>query len=241
MAADFSEMRQEFPAIASNEEWDKLAAMITMSLSKNLTSKTYLRGVNDLIKAIDDPDRFGRRWVNGLAGTVIPTGLAQIARLEDPTFREARSMLETIRSRIPGQREQLPPRLSPFGEPIVSQGAAGPDVVSRVFRSKVKDDPVIKELLRLDVIPRRPKRKIGGVQLTPEQFQKFTEFSRKPLKQDLDVIISNPAFKAMLDFDKERLLRDMISSASKNGREELLLAFPKLDQQIIEKQLEEIR
>ncbi len=241
MAADFTEIRQEFPAIASNDEWDKLAAMITMSLAKNLTSKTYLRGVNDLIKAIDDPDRFGRRWVNGLAGTVIPTGLAQIARLQDPTFREARSMLDTIRSRIPGFREELSPRLSPFAKPIVSQGAAGPDIISRVFRSKIKNDPVVKELLRLDVIPRRPKRKVGGIQLTPQQFQAFTEFSRKSLKQDLDVIVGSPVFKAMLDFDKEKLLRRMISSASKNGREELLLAFPALDQQLIEKQLEEIR
>ena len=241
VAADFSEIRQEFPDIATNEEWDKLAAMITMSLTKNLTSKTYLRGINDMIKAIDDPDRFGRQWVNGLAGTSIPTGLAQIARLQDPTFREARSMLDKIRSRIPGFREELPPRLDPFGEPIVSQGAAGPDIVSRVFRSKIENDPVINELLRLDVLPSRTKKKIGGVELTPKQFRKFTEFSRKPLKKDLDAVIASPEYGALLDFDKERLLRRAIQRATKTGRQELLLAFPELDEKLIDKQLSKIR
>ena len=69
-----------------------------------------------------DPDRYGSRYVQRLSGTVIPTGLAQWARTEDPALREARTIMDNIRSRYsPGSRRELYPRLDRFGEPIVRE------------------------------------------------------------------------------------------------------------------------
>ncbi len=201
----------------------------------------YLRGVSDMIRAVDDPDRFGRRWVNNLAGTAIPTGLAQIARLQDPTFRDARSIIDKLKSRIPGQRETLQPRLDPFGEPIVAQGSVGPDILSRAFKSKIGNDPAIKELLRLDVIPRRPKRKLGGVDLTPEQVNRFTELSRKPFKQTIDRLVANPGYQELPDAAKEKLLRGILRKSGEDARDLLRLTTPSLNKKIIEEKIKELQ
>ena len=53
--------------------------------------------MSDLVEAVHDPDRYGERYIQRLAGTMIPTGVAQVARVQDPVLREARSVLDHIK------------------------------------------------------------------------------------------------------------------------------------------------
>jgi hypothetical protein len=72
ISADFVELTD----VMTEAEQKDVVALITGSISRNLTSKTWLRGISDMVEAFNDPVRYGQQWVQNLAGTVVPTGLA---------------------------------------------------------------------------------------------------------------------------------------------------------------------
>jgi hypothetical protein len=132
VASDFTELNKAM----TTQEQNSVAALIMGSISKNLVSKTWLRGPSEMIEAIQDPDRYGATYVQNLVGTLVPTGVAQYARNQDPYLREARSILDKLKERVPGYRETLPARRDVFGDPIKLEGSLGPDILSRSIRAK---------------------------------------------------------------------------------------------------------
>ena len=228
IAADFAEIRAKYPEIAREQEWDRLAAMIVGSMTNNLTNKTYMRGLSSAIRAVDDPGRSGERWIRGLSGTLIPTGIAGTARRGDPLLRDARSILDNFKSRIPGLRETLPPRLDPFGREIRNQGALGPDIASRIYRSTERSDKVVDEMLRLKVTPGRPRRVMGGVKLGPEQYVEFVQLWRQSAKKELDILVNAPGWDQLPDHEKRRMIRDAFSAWRDMAEDTMFERYPEL-------------
>src|SRR5690606_15297202 len=81
----------------TDAELSDMAALVTASVSKNLINKTWLSGPADLIQAVSDPDRYGERYIERFLSTAIPTGVAQIARSQDPILRDAQDALDAIK------------------------------------------------------------------------------------------------------------------------------------------------
>ncbi len=72
---------------------------------------------------------------------------------------------------------------SALGQPIVREGALGPDIVSSIYTSREKDDPAIRELLTLKIFPSKPGKKIDGIELTPEFVQRKLDKMQKDLNR----------------------------------------------------------
>jgi hypothetical protein len=172
LAADFAEISGHIEANGA----DELAAKIVMSVNRNITNKTFLSGVSALADALSDPDRFGQKFINNLAGSVVPSGVAQLARQTDkeiiftdpttgevidrPVMRETRTALDRIKSRLPGYASDLPPRRNIWGEPIFLDGGLGPDSVSPFYQSRLSSDFTTQEMVRIKAELSRPERKI---------------------------------------------------------------------------------
>ena len=118
-----------------------------------------------------------------MAGSFIPTGIAHVARLEDKTLRDTRDGVDFLLNRLPGYKEDLPPRRNIFGEKIVLEGALGPDFVSPFYTNSVKSNPVAQEIVRLGLDLSMPKRKISGQDLNSRQFSEYVELAGKPATQ----------------------------------------------------------
>ena len=88
--------------------------------------------------------------------------MAQTARLVDPIMREARGPLDRIRSRVPGLSSSLPPRRDVFGQPMVSEGGLGPDIIAPVYTSTDNADPTVAALLDAGTYIGMATRTIGG-------------------------------------------------------------------------------
>lgn len=230
VASDFVELSH----LMSEEEQDNLAALVIGSVSKNLVSKTWLRGVSEVIEAFNDPDRYGASYVQNLAGTLIPTGVAQWARTQDPHLREARSVLDKIKDRIPGQRETLPTKRDLFGEPIKLEGAAGPDIVSPIYTSAAKNDPVINELIRLKIAPSKPTRQIRGVDLTPEEYERLQEVTGGTARKALTNLVNDPQWPKLNDDAKTELIEAAFRKARDFGRASVLTQFPDIVPRIVQ-------
>src|SRR3546814_18890959 len=104
------------------EESDRFALNLSIAVAKNITSKTWLSGLSDFFDVLSDPERYGRNYVARLAGSMaVPAMVSQMASATDPNLREARNILDTIKSRVPGLSDELPERLTLWGQPLRSE------------------------------------------------------------------------------------------------------------------------
>ena len=184
LSADMAEIIGQ----TSEAEADEIATAAALSVFQNMASKTYLSGVIDFIDAFfsssTDPEASNyklERWAKRLVGSVVPSVVASVEREVDPTMRAANTYLDAIKSRIPGFSDDLPPRRNIWGEPVVLEGGIGPDIMSPIYVSSVKDDKVAEEIIRQQTPLSMPSRVIKAgnstVELTPEQYDRLIMLS----------------------------------------------------------------
>ena len=207
IASDFSDISGEL----DKKEAEDIASMVVASASKNITSKTWLRGLSNAIEALEDPDRYAQQFLSSLAGTAIPTGIAQVARTQDPILRDARTVLDRIKSRTPGYSVTVPPRRNIWGEAIVLQGGLGPDIISPIYVSQDRQDKVNDEIVRLEMKPSMPDRKINGVKLEPKEYDDYVKRAGIPTKQLLDGLINSEGWNKIPDFKKKEIINKEIT------------------------------
>lgn len=228
IAADIREMS----AVASEEELESLVALFAGSFFKNVTSKTWLRGISDAINAITNPDRYGERWIQSMLGTVVPTGVAQVARTQDPVLRRRDDIRSTILSRTPLKSQDVLPRLGLWGEPVRLEGGVGPDLLSPVYISTQTLDPASAALRRIsretDWKPSTPSKKIHGVELTPEQHNQYIQLARRPAKAKLEMLASSPGFELLPVEVQKDLFKEIIDQSNKDAREMMVTMNPDL-------------
>jgi hypothetical protein len=176
LAADITEI------IGQADEADamEIAAASAIAVSQNMASKTYLSGVSDFFdsffSASTDPEGNSakmERFFTRMAGSVVPGFVASVERTMSPEISATYTMLDRIKSRIPGYSDDLPPRRNIFGEPIVLSGGLGPDIVSGIYSSEVVDDPVAEEMINQGYAPGMPSRQIKGVELDAQQYDRY--------------------------------------------------------------------
>lgn len=90
---------------------------IMQGLGQKAVEMPYLMGVRDLLNAIQDEKRVSSFAAN-LLGGLIPSPVGAVARATDPYLRQPDTLVERLKTKIPGLSEEVSPRLNLFGEPI---------------------------------------------------------------------------------------------------------------------------
>lgn len=224
VAADFVEMHDSM----TKDEKANLGVLLAGSAARNLVSKTWLRGPSEAMQSILDPQRYGPRYLQGMFGTVVPTGIAQYANSQDPYIRQARSILDTIRSRLPGESEKLFVRRDAFGEPIRREGALGPDLISPVYQSAAKNDPTVAEMLRLKVYPGRLPRTIMHAELTDAEYDTYTRVAGQASRRLLDTLVNMPNWRELPEAAQFDAMNDAIRKGRDIGRAMTISSSPDL-------------
>jgi hypothetical protein len=204
LAADVAEIIGQ----ADDETASDLATAAVRSVARNVTSKTYLRGLSEMFEVMSDPDRYGEKWIQRLLGTVVPAGVAGVERMVDPTLRDAHSVMDQVQSRIPGWSKDLPPRRNLWGEPIVLPPGFGPDIISPIYVSEAKQSPVDEEIIKHKVKVDMPSHQVDGVPLTPEEYSRYVELAgaeakdpgtKRGCKETLDKLVQSREYKELSD------------------------------------------
>ena len=253
VVADYVEVNKRNQT--NNKDNDSLAAMMFASISKNLLGKLSLRGISDFIKAATDSDRYGENYIQSMAGTLVPSGVAQLARTIDPTVRETitsksdvqdplirgtQEALNAIKSRVPGVRETLPAKRDIWGQPIHYEGALGPDMLSPIYESRLNDDPVNKALMRTNYFPAKINHKIEGVQLTDTQYDDFSRVAGQTAKMKLDAIVQMPGFDKLPVFAQHDILKKTIDSTRKSVSTFMMVKNPDILMKAIDEKKKKI-
>jgi hypothetical protein len=207
----------------SDEERENVAGLLALSFSKNVTSKTWMSNLSDVIKFVEDPERYGGRMKGKLLSPIIPNAIGQYTRTSDPILRKADTMLEQLKSRIPGYSKTLEPRLNLWGEPIEFTGSLGPDYISPVYISEKKNDPELNEIIRLKIKIAEPRKTYAGRTLSAKEHNDIIKRRGVILRKLLqETNIDSPSWENKKDWVKRKIITGYISLANKISRSQNL-------------------
>ena len=188
------------------------------TMSRSLLNQPMLTGPKDILEATMGRSMQGDNlgsYAKQQAGSLIPTGIAQLARSGGEQYLP-QSIGQEITSRIPGLQGNTPVRLNVFGEPVqkpsgVFNTAISPLPASRDLRGS---DPLIEELSRVGA-------NVGALQRGKgeaiEMYQYRQQEAGKFLREDLTALFQSPEYLEADPTEQRRL----ISKASRDGRTEL--------------------
>lgn len=260
--------------ISANDEFgtekeksiEELGVAVVLSIANNSMSKTYLSGLSEFFNAMADPDRHGENYFQRFASSIIPTGVGEVARFNDPYMREANTMVEAMRRKVPGLSDDLPPRRNLWGEPISYQSGLGSayDMLSPIYSKSKKTSAIDEEILRLEATINMPGKKtsIDGVTVNLERYQgaysRFVQLAGNELKHPawelgardfLNQLVSgkhqlSPVYDMRSDGPdggKSDYLKKILNDYRNLARQELLKEFPEIKAEVDEKKREKRR
>jgi hypothetical protein len=220
ISADFAEAG----AYLQDSERDAFGKAAVLALANNITSKTYLQGLSETIRAITRPDMSGGQYLKNRIGALVPTFFARYTTSDDQYMREARSVLDAMRRRLPGLSQDLPPRRNILGEPITPTAGfipftntTTPGTANRLSRmmspaafSRSVNDVVVQELAALSYGFSMPSVRMDGVDLTTvrtpsgqEAYDRYVELSGtvkindRTLSQQLNAVINSSSYQKL--------------------------------------------
>jgi phage FluMu protein gp41 len=217
MAADVAEIWDEL----NEDEQQDVATLMARAIAMNLSNKTFLKGVSDVLGAMFDPERYLTSYTQRFLASGVPSVVASLERGVDPELRDAQTVIDTLKSRIPGLSKDLPARLNLWGEPIKAEGNAVARVISAAYKSKVKGNAIDKEMARLKLFPSMPSRKIGDIELTPRQYYNYARMAGQESKKRLMKEVKSSWWKRKSDDAKRATIEAIIRASRLKARADI--------------------
>lgn len=143
LAADAAEIGGKM----GEREYAEAAGKMTMGLVKNLSSKTYLRALTDVLEAATGDEKAFKAWFQARAASYVP-GVLQLTNTDDE-LKDVRGWFDGMRSRVPGWSQTLEAKRDNFGEKIMPPMGYPYTAFNPFTFYRSTDDPVRKELASL--------------------------------------------------------------------------------------------
>lgn len=214
------------------EEGDMLAAgaHLQHALTQNILDESFMRGPAELIRAIEEPGRYGEAYIKNFFSSFVPfsVGMAQMARAADPYSREARTVMDAIKNKVPGLSETLMPRRNLWGEEIPNPDAFIAKGVTAIWEKKVNTDPVNQAMLALGIKPAKLERNIRNVDLTDAQYDDFARIAGRMTKMRLDTIVRSPDYQTWPNHIKRDVISEVIRQSREAGRGMMMMKNPQI-------------
>ncbi|MBN30014.1 MAG: hypothetical protein CMB34_05060 [Euryarchaeota archaeon] len=231
---------------------EDLALGVMMAISKNITSKTYLKGIKDFTGVLFDPEMtvpgFARRTAASFA---VPNLFAQVARSGSDPLMDIKNMTDALKARVPGLSDSVPHRRNMLGEEIMDNGTyAAVDLVNPFSYSTVKDDKMMQEFDKVGHGFSAPRSLKNGVELRDyfnnrdqSAYDRWLELSSgvringRNLRQELRKLMSSRQYKRLpyepvdgLDRSpRARLIQSVLNKYRSKAYAEMLDEFPEVN------------
>jgi len=229
--------------IIKDHEYEEAANHVVVSIAHTLVDETGMGGLSDIIRAKQDPDHFGTKWVANFAASWLPMSsfLGQTAAWHDPFMRETHGMIEALKYKIPYVRESLKPFRDWSGMPLHN-----PHETALLRSTPVNQDPVDLEIERLQFHPTRVPNYIGdpqkgtAVTLGEDLYDEYQNLAGPVTRSMLMPLVTSPGFREAQPFVRE----NMIHMAIKEGRRQAAVAmqarYPQIIQQGVQQKIDAI-
>lgn len=201
----------------------KILSLAVHSFSQNFLDESFMRGPSDLIKALDEPDRYGAAYARNLFSSfAVPysVGMGQIAHEIDPYMRQARTLTDEVIAKIPWWSETLEPRIDIWGNPVLARGWA------LTYHQQLQNDPVNQAMTRLGYFPAPVERKIVGVALSDHQYTEFSIMAGRWAHDRVAHVVASLGFDLQNEGDQREALRHQVMNARKDAEDHMKFKYP---------------
>lgn len=196
---------------------EQVFAAATISMTRNLTDKSYLAGLQLLSDALSDPENKMEKMINNLAGGFVPNILYQGQSLGgDTTTREVRNIADAIMKKLPMGNERLDPKRNILGEPIIQEQFKFIGPFNPSAMSTRNGDVVFEELATLEHGFSNPSSKLDrmieldehinekGQTATDRRLQLMGESKIKgrTMRQELERLIKSGKYRRLSPFSE---------------------------------------
>ena len=215
------------------EDADVVGKSLIHAFTQNILDESWMRGPADLIQAVTESDRYGAGYVRNFATSFLPysVGMAQMARASDPWSRQARTLMDAVKSKIPGLSESLYPRRDIWGEPMPSGDALLAPGVTAIYERKMSADPVNQAMLALSIFPAPVERRIRNVRLTDAQYDYFALNAGAAAKMRLDQFVRSPEWSSMTNEGKHYWVVETMKQARESAAGKVMMRWPEIARQ----------
>jgi hypothetical protein len=209
MASDLTAM---MPTVDQKTQ-DEVATTFVAALAMNLTNKTYVTGIREVIEVMNDPERRMERFIQNRVGSHVPSFVAQLN--DDPYLRELRGYLDGIQARLPGS-DRLPPRRDLLGKPLspvpgMADWSSSQRVLSKTLPiaiTKETNNPLREEIAKLRFGFSPPVPRVQGIDLREfvddkgqDAYDRYQELvgqvGRRSLEESLNRLIASPSYQRL--------------------------------------------
>lgn len=196
--------------------------------AKSFTEQTFLRGVNQVVEALNDPARSAEGYLGSVLSSVVPTIVSDVARATDVKERRPETILERIQSRVPGLRQKLEPRVDVLGEEQKRLGNFFEVMADPTRPSKEISTPVVRELRRLfdvgfKVSPTKLGEKRGFKGLTQEQNTDLWKRAGEITREKLGSLFAHELYQELPDDLKAKKVKEFVEKSKLVARIEKVL------------------
>jgi len=198
--------------------------------AKSIAEETFLRGLNQAVAAVTDPETSFNRWFSSMAGSIVPTIVADVARATDTTERRKETPFQNIINRIPVIRETLPPKLDVMGQDLPRYGGNPLEVMVDPTRPfKINQDLVVDELRRLwdmdiRVTPTLLGDRMGYEVLTDDENTVLWRRAGTLTYRNLFMSIISPEYMGLGEEDKGKEIERIVKDAKDFARAEAAIS-----------------
>lgn len=247
-AADAAEVARYM----TKEENEHVAMMISFAFSNAVLNKTYMRGLNDLLNVLTDPERYGASWEQSMAGTVVPSAVAFMANEQDPYIRDAKvrgdmpamekfiqTVANGVKARLPKtdinpefNRQSLPIAIDSWGQERKQDEKLFKGAPIKAMEES--QDPVRQEAFRLRVKGADVPEKVRGVKTNAEQYQEMSKEGGQLAHDIMSSLAGSEAYGGLNDAQKVEVFNKVLHKARQYGRD---IITPELIDKIVEKKM----
>lgn len=215
--------------LADEGDMAKAAAALQHAIAQNILDESFMRGPSDLIKATEEPGRYGAAYVRTFLSSFVPfsVGMSQMARAADPYTRQARSITDAMVAKVPFLSQSLLPRRDVWGEPMPSRYGLGGNVTA-IWEQERNDDPVNKALLAHSIHVAAVEHKIRNIELTPEQYDDWSRLAGRLAKQSMDRLVRSPSYQQWPPGVQHDMLTENLRQSRNTAQNMMFMKYPSL-------------
>jgi len=194
-------------------------------LSRQLSDKTYLQGVNDFMNMIGLGESWEAEyaWKSALLGGAFPSIVGHAARSIDPTVRDVKTLGERTQALIPGMSDELPAKVNVLGYDIQRANKGLNYFFNPIQTDTAYIEPVTRELMKINHTIATPSTSFSrdGVKykLTDEEYERYARTVGKQLRNELAELFKSGRYERAKVEEKEKMIdkiRDDIQSEYKD-------------------------
>lgn len=248
IAADIAEVA----AHSKEREPDDVMQMALMAFSRNLSNKTYLRGLADVMDALFERgpqvDEKVARLIQSYASGMVPLSSYSSSLKDDPYMRETRSTVDAMMNRIPGFSDQLDPQRNVLGEITLASDLGG---VSPWAVTKKRDDTLGAELVRImeetGEKVQMPPKTTGDIDWTSfknaegrSAYDRLLALhSELGLRDRMNEVLKRPDYARLSAYGRMEAFRIVLGGVREAARKKTLAEFPELRAAVVEQERKE--